>query len=198
MFRAEVLFGMYTINRQSLYNTYFSPDIQQPLRLSFNAYDDSEVRLDWLFDDKEDYRRDSWIILKNPTGSYLTHVKFAVAPYNVSQNLMPLIRLSELILMAAECSNTLEEGKAYLNMLRLARNAVDLNPANATQLKEFITREFRKEVVGEGQMFFYFKRNAMTTIPTNVWGDPPAQTKSISLLNYVVPLPASEVSIRGN
>jgi starch-binding outer membrane protein, SusD/RagB family len=111
--------------------------------------------------------------------------------------MMPLIRLSEIVLMAAECSNTLDEGKAYLNQLRLARKCVDLNPTSMSQLKDFITNEFRKEVVGEGQMFFYYKRNAMTVIPNHAWTFQ-SQTKNVSLTNYVVPLPISEISIRGN
>jgi hypothetical protein len=44
-------------------------------------------------------------------------------------------------------------------------------------------------------MFFYYKRNAMTTVPNHasVTG-----TKQMLLGNYVVPLPVSEISVRGN
>jgi hypothetical protein len=165
--------------------------------LSFNDYNENEDRLNALYDDGQDYRKKAWITLKNPNGNYLTHVKFSVAPYNVSPNMMPLIRLSEVILMAAECSNTLSEGTAYLNLLRLGRFCVNLHPTTTTQLKEFITNEFRKETIGEGQLFFYYKRNAMTTVPNHVWSAL-APNKTISLTNYVVPLPVSEVSVRGN
>jgi hypothetical protein len=106
--------------------------------------------------------------------------------------------MGEILLMAAECSNTLDEGKAYLNQLRLARNCVNLNPTTMAQLKDFITNEFRKEIIGEGQMFFYYKRNAMTTLPNHQWGTNISLTKTVSLLSYVVPLPVSEVSNRGN
>ncbi len=199
MFRSEVLFGLYTLNRQNIYNTYFSPEIQQSFRLSFNDYNADEQRLNALYDDGQDYRKKAWIPLRNANGTYLTHVKFSVAPYNPSPNMMPLIRMAEIILMAAECSNTLDEGKAYLNMLRTSKFCVDLNPTTTTQLKEYITNEFRKETIGEGQMFFYYKRNAMTTVPNHVWaGTPPVPTKTISLASYVVPLPVSEVSVRGN
>jgi hypothetical protein len=197
MFRSEVMFSLYTVNRQNIYNTYFSPDIQQAARLSFNDYNESEDRLNALYDDGQDYRKKAWITLKNPNGNYLTHVKFSVAPYNVSPNMMPLFRLSEVILTAAECSNTLSEGTAYLNLLRLGRFCVNLNPTTTTQLKDFITNEFRKETIGEGQLFFYYKRNAMTTVPNHIWSTA-APTKTISLTNYVVPLPVSEISVRGN
>lgn len=198
MFRAEVLFGLYTTNRQNLYNTYFSPEIQENLRLSFNGYNDNEDRLNLLFDDGQDLRKKSWVTLSTAVNKYLTHVKFSFAPYNPSPNMMPLIRMGEIILMAAECSNTVDEGKAYLNQLRLARFCVNLNPTTMAQLKDFITNEFRKEIIGEGQMFFYYKRNAMTTLPNNQWGTNISLTKTVSLISYVVPLPVSEVSIRGN
>lgn len=197
MFMSEVIFGLYTLNRQNLYNTYFAPEIQQAARLSFNDHNADEQRLGALYDDGNDYRKKAWIPLRNPTGTFLTHVKFAVAPYNPSPNMMPLIRMAEIILMAAECSNTLDEGKAYLNMLRLSKFCVDQNPTTTGQLKEFITNEFRKETIGEGQMFFYYKRNAMTTVPNHLWtGTPPVPTKTISLSNYVVPLPVSEAAVR--
>ncbi len=122
-------------------------------------------------------------------------VKFTVTNNVPGPNAMPLIRMGELLLIAAECSNTLEEGTAYLNVLRTARNCVSLAPASAAQLKDFITREFRKEVFGEGQMFFYYKRNAMTTIPNHA---SLTGTKQMQLGNYVVPLPLSEISVRGN
>lgn len=197
MFRSEVMFSLYTLNRQSIYNTYFSPELQQTSRLSFNDYNENEDRLNALYDDGGDLRKKAWIIITNPNGKYLTHVKYSVAPYNVSPNMMPLIRLSEVILIAAECSNTLSEGAAYLNLLRTARFCVDLNPSSATQLKDYITSEFRKEMFGEGQMFFYYKRNSITTVPNHIWSNA-FPTKTISLTNYVVPLPVSEVSVRGN
>lgn len=197
MFRSEVIFSLYTINRQNIYNTYFSPEIQENYRLSFNNYNDNEDRLNIMFDDGQDYRKKSWVTLTTAVNKYLTHVKFSVAPYNPSPNMMPLMRMGEILLMAAECSNTVDEGKVYLNWLRTARFCVDLNPTTMTQLKDFITNEFRKEVIGEGQMFFYYKRNAMTVIPNHAW-TVQSQTKTVSLSNYVVPLPVSEVSIRTN
>jgi hypothetical protein len=106
--------------------------------------------------------------------------------------------MGEILLMAAECSNTVDEGKSFLNQLRLSKNAVNLNPTTMAQLKDFITNEFRKEMIGEGQMFFYYKRNAMTTLPNHQWGNLISLTKTVSLLSYVVPMPVSEVSIRTN
>jgi hypothetical protein len=43
-------------------------------------------------------------------------------------------------------------------------------------------------------MFFYYKRNAMTTVPNHA---SLAGTKQMILANYVVPLPVSEIAVRG-
>jgi hypothetical protein len=189
----EVMFALYTISRQNIFTSLFSPDIVSDWRLSFNNYDDNQARKNALYDDQNDYRLKAWMTQNNTNGSFLTHVKFGVTTKGPGPNMMPLIRLSEVILMAAECSNTIAEGTQYLNLLRTARNCVSLAPATATQLKDYITNEFRKEVIGEGQMFFYYKRNAMTTVPNHaaVTG-----TKQMLLTNYVVPLPISEISVR--
>lgn len=190
-----VMFSLYTINRQNIYTTFFSPDQLANRRLSFNNNDDNQARKNALYDDQNDYRLKAWVTQSNANGSYLTHIKFNVGTNTPGPNMMPLIRLSEVILIAAECSNTLEEGTIYLNMLRTGTNCVSLSPTTPVQLKDFITREFRKSVIGEGQMFFYYKRNAFTTVPNHA---SLAGTKQMLLSNYVVPLPVSEISVRGN
>jgi hypothetical protein len=48
-------------------------------------------------------------------------------------------------------------------------------------------------MIGEGQMFFYYKRNAMETIPN---GSSTSGNTSMPLKNYVVPVPESEIDNR--
>lgn len=195
MIVSEVMFSLYTVNREIIYTSFFSPDIRKEARLSFNNNDDNQSRKNGMYDDQNDYRLKAWMTQNNTNGSFLTHVKFDVTTNAPGANMMPLIRLGEVILIAAECSNTLDEGTAYLNMLRTGRNCVSLTPATTAQLKDYITREFRKEVIGEGQMFFYYKRNAMTTVPNHA---SLSGTKQMIPANYVVPLPVSEIAVRGN
>jgi len=195
MIMSEVMFSLYKINRQNIYTSFFSPDVAKEARLSFNNNDDNQSRKNGLYDDQNDYRLKAWMTLTNTNGSFLTHVKFGVTTNGPGPFMMPLIRLGEVVLIAAECSNTIGEGTQYLNMLRTGRNCVSLAPTTTAQLKDYIAREFRKEVFGEGQMFFYYKRNAMTTVPNHA---SLAGTKQMILANYTVPLPISEVAVRGN
>jgi starch-binding outer membrane protein, SusD/RagB family len=195
MIRNEVMFSLYRVNRNLIYTSFFSPDLAKESRLSFNNNDDNQSRKNGLYDDQNDYRLKAWMLMTNTSGSFLTHVKFSVNNNTPSPNMIPLIRMGEVLLIAAETSPTLEEGTKFLNMLRTARNCVSLAPATITALKTAITNEFRKEVFGEGQMFFYYKRNAMTAIPNHAHL---TNTKQMVLSAYVVPLPQSEVIVRGN
>jgi starch-binding outer membrane protein, SusD/RagB family len=192
----EVMFSLFTLNRQNIYNKYFSPDVATNIRLSWNNNDNNSTKLTALYDDLNDDRYDAWMSLSNPSNTFLTHVKYSVSPNTPGPYMMPLIRLSEVILIAAECSSTLNQGTSYLNALRTIRHCVSLAPTTTAQLKEFITREFRKEMIGEGQTYFYFKRNSMTLLPNQASAT--GGTKSVTLSYYNMPLPASETALRVN
>ena len=56
-----------------------------------------------------------------------------------------------------------------------------------------ISSEFRKEMIGEGQMFFFYKRQAMQSIPN---GSATSGNMNMLLKNYVVPIPDSEIDNR--
>lgn len=79
-------------------------------------------------------------------------------------NKIPLIRLSEMYLILAECQyRDNGEGWEYLNMIRDARGADLLESAPADFYGELI-REYRREFIGEGQLFFLYKRLNRSTV----------------------------------
>jgi hypothetical protein len=194
MFTSEVFFGLYTINRINTYTKLFAPEQTQSLRLAFNTGNTDRTRINDMYDDQNDYRYKAWEDVGTATGSVLTNQKYKDYPSPPARYMIPLIRLGEVLLIAAECSPTVEEGKGYLNQLRTSRNCVSLSPATPGDLTSFIAREFRREMFGEGQTFFYYKRNALQNIPNEA---APTGVKNMALASYVVPLPDSETSQRG-
>ena len=104
------------------------------------------------------------------------------------RNRQPLLKLSEMYLIAAECEPDRAKAVDYLNELRQNRGfSKDYDIAsNITeeQLKSIIEKEYRKEFVGEGQWFFYCKRNDKDELP-NV-------TVPFSKTYYVLPMPQQE------
>uniref|UniRef100_UPI003D7FC1E6 RagB/SusD family nutrient uptake outer membrane protein n=1 Tax=Pedobacter sp. TaxID=1411316 RepID=UPI003D7FC1E6 len=121
--------------------------------------------------------------------------KYAEVVNGPGRYMIPMIRLSEVLLIAAECHPDQATGMSYLNKLRTARNAVDLVAATPAARLTQIGNEHRREMLGEGQQFFFYKRNSYLNIPNHntVPGTP---DKAMLLNNYIIPLPDSETSQR--
>ena len=105
-------------------------------------------------------------------------------------NRQPLLRLSEMYLIAAECVTSKKDALAYLNTLRHNRGfdeSNDLTEDEVTNdmLQGIIGKEYRKEFIGEGQWFFYCKRMDEALLP-NV-------TVPFSKEFYVLPIPDAEL-----
>lgn len=115
-----------------------------------------------------DYRK-SFIDVNtgNGLGTPILPKKFSAT----GANSFPMIRLSEQYYILAECAADVPAGLAYLNQVRAARNLTTplttVNVPDAAALTTEITNEYRKEFIGEGQMFFYYKRKntAFTALP---------------------------------
>jgi hypothetical protein len=108
---------------------------------------------------------------------------------NVKQFLVPVLRLPEIYYIAAEAAPTFTEGLTFLNQVRTARLLPELTTASVTSeqvLNAEILKEYRKELYGEGQIWYYFKRKNITTIPNGV-GNPMTAEK------YTLPYPLSEI-----
>ena len=101
---------------------------------------------------------------------------------------MPLMKITEMYYIAAECLAVLDPPKAtgYLNTVRNARGLTNLGSGLSTSaILTEITKEYRKEMPCEGQMFYYYKRTNATTVPGFGGIFPAAQ--------YVLPLPQQEL-----
>jgi hypothetical protein len=151
--------------------------------------------------DNTDWRLKSWFdpIPGSTNVNTVVPSKFyqeANLPYNL-QGLMPVIRVSEMYYIAAECAGTngdVPTGVNFINPVRLARGLTALNSAGISttdSLFHLIRNEYRKEFSQEGQTFFYYKRlnlnlNTYAGTPTIL---PPAV--------FVFPLPDAEKQYRG-
>lgn len=113
-----------------------------------------------------------------------TNKATAVMPdkYN-SAIAMPMIHLSELYYIAAECST--DKGLDYLNKIRAHRGLVALSSTD--NLQNDIYTEYCREFLCEGQMFYYYKRLGMSRIGVmkTVTIDPETV--------YVIPFPDAEL-----
>lgn len=114
-------------------------------------------------------------------------VKFIPDSTNVYPQKMPVIKLSEMYLLITECSYNTDPDKAleYLNTLRDHRIRGNVHWTYLT--KDYIYEEMRREYVGEGQMWYVYKRNNLT-IPGGLTG-----TIEPTEDMFIFPLPDAEI-----
>lgn len=108
---------------------------------------------------------------------------------------VPLIKLPEMYYIAAEYyvnNNEKQQAIDYLNLVRDSRGIVEDIEDTATEeeVREEIFKEYRKEYVSEGQLFFYYKRTGVTDIPAA------SQTIEADDDIYMLPYPDSELEFR--
>lgn len=123
-------------------------------------------------------------------GTYKGNTKlwqFDLMP-NEYKNRQPLLKLSEMYLIAAECSNDKQARITYLNTLRQHRGFDgSYNLEEDVDEKVFlqtIEKEYHKEFIGEGQWFFYCKRKDKEDLPY--------VSVPFSKKYYVLPIPQQE------
>lgn len=153
LFTRESLFKLYISNHKfySFFKTFFG----QPNLIGLSVA--SQNALFGL--SSPDYRR-NFIDMNtgNASGTPLVPVKFN----GTSANIFPLLRLTEMYYILAECASDKQVAIDYINKVREARNLPAISYAsvtNETALVSEIMNEYRKEFLGEGQLFFYLKRN---------------------------------------
>jgi starch-binding outer membrane protein, SusD/RagB family len=139
-----------------------------------------------------DYRYNSWF--DNSVAAVNVPSKFFQdnnLPYEL-QGIVPVIRVSEMYYIAAECANKkndISSGASLLNKVRAARGLNALNAAGIAttdSLSTEIMREYQKEFIQEGQTFFYYKR--LNKDLKLVTGTPAAIPADV----YVFPIPDKE------
>lgn len=104
-------------------------------------------------------------------------------PENFSRRL-PMIRLPEMYLIAAECN--LSQAPAIINTIRQNRGISDVFPSssNESQILNEIKQEYLREFYCEGVVWYYYKRNNSTTLDGY---------SGFKKENYVLPMPQEEI-----
>jgi len=113
---------------------------------------------------------------------FLKYVQTDKMP-SLAKNVIPLIRLSEMYLIAIE-SSPLADANAYYATFCTARDVTPTTMANDNERIDLLVKEYNKEFYGEGQAFYAYKRLGASTI---FWTTVPGSVET-----YVVPLPKDE------
>jgi starch-binding outer membrane protein, SusD/RagB family len=102
------------------------------------------------------------------------------------RQVIPLIRLSEMYLIAMETTTDLAEANSLWTTYQMSHNVLLASDAftSLDAVKTGIIDEYRREFFGEGQMFYTYKRLGSTSM---LWRD-----EAVNESDYIVPLPATE------
>lgn len=220
LFSTEVIFGLYDSSRETVYDSYFNhtADYNTVLTFKGETLEAVDGKMTYFYNDNNDIRRGSnfWSEEEleqtsdfgSSTQKAVCFGKYAdISSSDAFRYMIPLIRMSEIYLIAAECTDDLSEAISYINKIRVNRNCVNLELTeddNEETIQSYITNEFMREVIGEGQLYFYYKRLGMEEILSGstfevdeYWGDLYI-TEEMALSDYVWPLPKAETDKRVN
>ncbi len=194
IFSTEILFGTFNSKLYDLQNSLFSSSISELRILSTGPGNYVETVYEG---NQGDYR---FVYLwPYPSGgavTFRTFIKYQdMSTTTLTRRFtIPLIKLSEVYYIAAESETDPVQALTYLNTVRQKRNLL-VDITNYANFRSELTKEYLKEFYGEGQLWYYYKRNGFTSIasPNLV---PGVTSFSIPLTAYIFPIPDSELSSR--
>lgn len=184
---SEHLWGIDVNNLSTIAENYFSKEAGN----NVFSIDISTLEQIYYEGNTEDYRYLNLYVRgegANAQSAYLAKFNDPTGEEAYYTNKMPMIKLSEMYYILAEClaaqgGSPLEP----LNAVRTARGVPALTQAELDQ-QSFTTRlvtEFRKDFIGEGQLFLLYKRLNLSTI----FG---TDRNLVDARAYIFPLPDSE------
>ncbi len=185
IFSTEVLFGVYNKEMYTNYNSLFLPSLSAVTGL----FQNKNTLAGTFGNNEDDYR---YLSTWQNGVSYTYFYKYA-PPADLTSNwqyVQPLIRKSEMYYIVAETDPDPAVGIAYMDTVLQHRGLQVLGPAAV--LSAEIKKEYQKEFMGEGQLFFYYKRTNAAALPSPFAIYYPYTVTPV----YQVPLPLSETSLR--
>lgn len=191
IFSSEVLFALTNTSRGTIHKNFFDPS-----RLPNYVFRmDDSMMSNLVYGGaattggyQDDYRyRACWMA----TGSNRYFYKYSdmVANGSIQNTMIPMVRLGEMFLIAAESqSSDLKAGVQYVNALRRNRGVASLT----TLTPDLLKYEYIRELYGEGQLFYLYKRLNSDIITSATSSKNPKASDLI----FVVPLPDTETENR--
>lgn len=191
IFSSEVLFALTNTSRGTIHKNFFDPS-----RLPNYVFRmDDSMMSNLVYGGaattggyQDDYRyRACWMA----TGSNRYFYKYSdmVANGSIQNTMIPMVRLGEMFLIAAESqSGDLKAGVQYVNALRRNRGVASLT----TLTPDLLKYEYIRELYGEGQLFYLYKRLNSDIINSATSSKNPKASDLI----FVVPLPDTETENR--
>nr|KHM44337.1 hypothetical protein PU94_14585 [Coprobacter secundus] len=185
IFMPEMIFGLYTETVLTASKETYE-GLTQDFVKSDACYEESDVRRNWLYTNPSANNKINLIRYQR---SKLTEDASKYGP-----SVVPMLKLSEMYLIAAEATlkdnSTGGNSISLINKIKKERISTELTDnASEEKIQTEITHEYICDFKGEGQLFYYYKRNNMTSIDNGNYNGNYVIMKSE---NYKLPLPKYE------
>ena len=198
VFSSEVMFALQNLSRESLYNSCFNANNLKPAAL-LGCRNDVITEIFGGSKAGQDYRY---------RANFPNTVSVGTTPYRVFTKyegtdslyaqMIPMIRISEAYLIAAEIGPEEGERLELFNTFRehrgISERTSDINELTHDDLRHntLLDREWIKEFIGEGQLFFWYKCHG--SLGMRSANDPENKTPFYvaSTSKYVIPIPDAE------
>lgn len=178
---SEILWSLNVVSLKNNIDNYFGTAVQEnPSAPSNTALTISTSNVTRLFTPikptDDDYRFKYWFF--NLSGNISLPYLYETT------NEIPMLTIAEVYYIATECSDKKTEQLRYLNTIRAHRGLSPLE--NDANIEDELKKEYIKEFIGKGQMFYYFKRNNINRMGVFT-------TRNISQDKYTLPIPIDEI-----
>lgn len=160
------------LHQRTEYGNGVTENTKLPFRSSSSLYEDN----------KDDVRLGKWF---SKRGEF---IKFLPDSANIHYSKMPMIRLSEMYLLVAECTYHSDPATALQQLNILRDHRIRNNRPWASLTQDYIVKEMKREFPGEGQMWYVYKRNNLPIPVGRPEGDFEPDDKI-----FVLPFPNSEI-----
>lgn len=199
-FSTEQLFSLEVMGLGDLFLPYCNTD---PLSSAFKMNTDD---IEWNIFDVYAYD-DDWNTIAGPgaadvrrtrlmlsanAGLAYTSIKLRTLSGSLYRNLLPMIRISEMYYILAECyaaNNNDDKAREMLDIVREHRGITDKLGSNTSVSLE-LTKEYMREFINEGQFMYYLKRLGISDpLEGNIYD------YTIDLEKLLIPYPDTETEI---
>lgn len=200
VFSTEVLAGIYVKDRADIHSSYFS---SEQAGTNYLHPRKNFVNANLFAEETQDYRFQTWWrTASNESEGGYDFIKFEeITPPSGTGDteyfyavFMSLIRLSEVYYIAAESEPVLADKYTWLNKIRERRGLGALIVISEDDFMKRLRTEYLREFMGEGQIFFMYKR-----LYANITGDENGNdinSYEAREERYVLPLPSGEIANR--
>jgi hypothetical protein len=186
IFSTELIFYLNIRDFDNIVKYYFTS------AAGSNTLSPSEEKADEIFERTakgygNDYRMLKGFAYEGERKYFWKYHQYEAGVYN---NILPLIRKTEMYYIAAEILKDSDPARVaeLLNLVRDARNLDNFHLPETLTAEEIaleVQKEYRKEFLGEGQMFYYWKRHNAPRIE--------GAAVNAGEAVYVLPMPDNEI-----